>query len=63
LDRLQQQILEHQVQEEVLRLQSHLRQVLADQLVAQADQVVHIVIVLEVLLVVNLEVMDQVDLH
>jgi hypothetical protein len=63
LDHLQQQILEHQVQEEVLRLQLHLRQALAGQLVEQADQVVHIVIVMEVLLVVNLEAMAQAELH
>jgi hypothetical protein len=63
LAHLQQQTLEHQVQEAPFLLQLHWKQVLAGQLEEQADQVVHIATALEVLQLVNLEVMDQVDLH
>jgi hypothetical protein len=60
---LQQQILEHQVQEEVFLLQSHLKQALMVQLVELEDQEDHIVLILEALHLVNLEVMAQVEQH
>jgi hypothetical protein len=60
---LQQQILEHQVQEEVFLLQSHLKQALMVQLVELEDQADHIVLILEALHLVNLEVMAQVEQH
>jgi hypothetical protein len=63
LAHLQQQTLEHQVQEEPFLPQLRLKQVLVDQLAEQEGQEDHIAIVMEVLQLVNLEAMDQVDLH
>jgi hypothetical protein len=63
LAHLQQQTLEHQVQEAPLLPQLRLKQVLVDQLAEQEGQEDHIAIVMEVLQLVNLEAMDQVDLH
>jgi hypothetical protein len=60
---LQQQTLEHQVQEAPFLPQLRLKQVLVDQLAEQEGQEDHIAIVLELLQLVNLEAMDQVDLH
>ena len=60
---LRQQTLEHQVQAEVFLLQSHLKQVLMDQLEELVVQVDPIAIVSEALHLVNLEVMAQVEPH
>ena len=63
MQHLQQQTLEHQVQEEMFPLQLHLKQALMVQLEELVVLEDRIAIVLEVLLLVNLEVMAQVEQH
>jgi hypothetical protein len=56
---LQQQTLDHQVQEAAYLLQLHLKQVLLDQLEDQEEQVDHIVIAVVQLLLDNKALMVQ----